>query len=154
MRMSLACILLSTGMAAMAADNEGKLLPEGAGKNTVARLCINCHGAGNFRKARQSRDEWWTTVGDMVDRGAKGTDAELEAVVTYLAENFGTDSKVNVNSAPMEELKAVLGIPPAQAQAVVAYREANGNFTKWQDLQKVPGIDARKIEEKKERMAF
>jgi len=90
----------------------------------------------------------------MVDRGAKGTDAEIKAVVDYLTKNFGPDSKMQVNTAPMVELKAVFEVSAKQAEAIVAYRDANGAFKEWQDLTKVPGIDAAKIEAKKELLAF
>jgi competence protein ComEA len=141
------CLVL--GSTAIAADEEAKLLPDGPGKELVGRMCFECHGAGNFRKVRLSRDAWSEQVADMVDRGAKGTEAELTAVVDYLTQNFGKDSKINVNTAPFGELKNVLGLSVKEAQAVIDYRDANGNFKMWQDLQKVPGVDAQKIEAKK-----
>ena len=67
---------------------------------------------------------------------------------------FGPDSKINVNTAPLVELKAILGITVQQAQAVVEYRTSKGAFKRWQDVQKVPGIDAQKIEAKKDLMVF
>jgi len=135
-------------------DQDAKRLPEGPGKDLVVRICLQCHGSANFRKARRNRAEWAETAADMIDRGAKGTDDEFEAVLDYLSLNFGPDSKVNVNTAPLEELKSVLGLTVDESKAVIAYREANGPFKQWQDLQKVDGIDAKKIEEKKEWMAF
>ncbi|HYW47332.1 MAG TPA: helix-hairpin-helix domain-containing protein [Bryobacteraceae bacterium] len=146
---------LMAGSGFAAADEQDAMrLPEGAGKETVARLCLDCHDTGNFRKRRLSRDEWSDKVADMADRGAKGTEAELDAVVEYLVRYFGPDAKINVNTAPMVELKTILGITAQQAQAVADYREANGRFERWQDLQKVPGVDGKKIEEKKDLMAF
>ena len=90
----------------------------------------------------------------MVERGAKGTDDELDAVIEYLAKHFGPDSKVIVNTAPFEELKSVLGLTFPEAQAVVAYRDANGNFHSLVDLEKVPGVDARKFEAGKDKLQF
>jgi len=89
-----------------------------------------------------------------VDRGAKGTPAELEAVVNYLAQNFGADSKVNVNTAPLQELKAQLDFSVPEALAVIAYRQNKGAFKEWRDLLKVNGVDPRKVEAKKEKMGF
>src|SRR5712691_4023701 len=108
------------------ASEDAKALPDGPAKETVAKLCTECHGPANFRKVRHDKDEWSDSVGDMVDRGAKGTPDELAAVVDYLTRNFGPDSKVNVNSAPIEELKAQLGFTVPEAQAVVAHRQQNG----------------------------
>ena len=147
-------LCLPLGSLALAGNEEAKLLPDGPGKDLVGRICFDCHGAGNFRKVRLSRDDWSDQVADMADRGAKGSDGELAAVVEYLAQNFGTDSRINVNTAPLLELKVVLGLSVKEAQAVLGYREANGKFRTWQELQKVPGLDGRKIEEKKDLIAF
>jgi DNA uptake protein ComE-like DNA-binding protein len=37
---------------------------------------------------------------------------------------------------------------------VIDYREANGKFQALPDLQKVPGMDGKKIEAKKDMIAF
>jgi len=153
-RVHLCLCLAACSLAFAADDQDDKRLPEGAGKDLVARTCLQCHGAANFRKARQNRQEWAETVADMIDRGAKGTDDEFEAVLDYLSQNFGPNSKVNVNTAPLEELKSVLGLTVEESKAVLAFRDANGPFKQWQDLQKIDGVDAKKIEEKKDSMAF
>lgn len=149
-------ILVAVGSVCLAftAGDDAKLLPEGSGRDAVAKVCLECHGASNFRKIRLDRDEWWEQVDEMLDRGAKGTDEELTAVVGYLERNFGTGSKVWVNTAPLAELKAVLGFTVDESKAVIAYRQENGNFRDWRDLLKVPSVDAKKIQEKKDRMAF
>jgi len=140
---------------AFAADDaDARALPDGQGKDVTARICIGCHDSGNFRKRRLSQDRWTEKIADMVERGARGSEAELAAVADYLAQNFGPDSKLRVNTAPMPELKAVLGITAQQAQALIAWREANGDFRKWQDLSKALGADGGKIESKKDLMVF
>jgi len=138
----------------LAAGDDAKFLPEGPGRDAVAKVCLECHGASNFRKVRLDRDEWWDQVNEMLDRGAKGTDEEMAAVVEYLAQNFGKESKVRVNTAPLAELRAVLGFTVEESKAVIAYREEKGSFHEWRDLLKVPSLDAKKIEEKKDRMTF
>ena len=47
---------------------------------------------------------------------------------------------VNINTATAEQLQTLPGIGQAKANAIVAYREANGNFSSIEDLRKVPGI--------------
>ncbi len=152
---AVAWLCLACLCAALAADDQdAKRLPDGHGKDLVVRTCLQCHGSANFRKARENRAEWAGTVADMIDRGAKGTDDEFEIVLDYLSQNFGPDSKVNVNTAPLEELKSILGLTEDESKSVIAWRDANGPFREWQDLQKVAGIDAKKIEAKKNWIAF
>jgi competence protein ComEA len=135
-------------------DEEIKALPEGSGKALVGKFCFECHGAGNFRKVRLNKDDWADQVADMVDRGAKANETEMAAIVDYLTQNFGKDSKVNVNTAPLVELKVVLGLSVKESQAVIDYREANGKFKTSEDLKKVPDMDAAKIDAKKDMIAF
>ena len=135
-------------------DEDAKALPDGAGKAEVVKFCTECHGPGNFRKTRHDKDEWTDSVADMVERGAKGTPAELAIVVDYLTLNFGTDSKVNMNTAPLEEIKVQLGFSVPESQAVVDYRKQNGRFKEWREVLKVSGVDKAKVEAKKDKMSF
>lgn len=150
--LGIAAIVL--GAAAQGDPQEVKQLPDGAGKDAVVKACLECHGAANFRKARKDPDEWTDSVQDMVDRGAKATTPEVEAIVAYLVKNFGKDAKVQMNTAPLEEIKVVLGFTVPEANAVVAWRDQNGPFKDWQDVLKVPGVDAAKVEQKKGAMSF
>ena len=60
---------------------------------------------------------------------------------------------VNVNAANAETLAAVLdGVGMARAEAIVAYREANGRFADLYDLSNVKGIGDRTIELNEERI--
>jgi competence protein ComEA len=139
----------------LAADpQEMKLLPDGAGKDVVVKTCLECHGVANFRKARKDSDEWTDSVQDMLDRGAKATSAEADLIVAYLVKNFGKGAKVQMNSAPLEEIKVVLGFTVPEANAVVAWRDQNGPYRDWRDVLKAPGVDPAKVESKKELMSF
>lgn len=140
--------------AAQGTDEDAKALPEGTGREVVAKVCLNCHEAASFRKIRLDHDEWEREVGLMVDNGAKATDDELETIVGYLVENFGPASKIHVNTAPMGEIKNILGLTAAQASAVVDYRDAHGPFKTVDDLLKVPQVDAQKIADHKDLLAF
>ena len=135
-------------------EEDAKALPDGPGKAEVVKYCTECHPPGNFRKARHDKDEWADSVADMVERGAKGSPAELAAVVDYLALHFGPDSKVNMNTAPLEEIKVQLVFTVPESQAIVEYRKANGAFKEWIDVLKVPGVDKAKVEAKKDKMGF
>ena len=151
---ALVWLTLVVAFGALAADPEADRLPVGAGKEVVAKVCGECHGTENFRKKRLTKDEWGKTVDQMVDEGATATDDEITAIVDYLALNFGKDSKVWVNTAPLAELKSVLGFTNEEANAILAWRAEKGDLHSAADLQKVPGLDANKVEAKKELMAF
>jgi len=54
---------------------------------------------------------------------------------------------VNINTATAEEIAAALkGVGPAKAEAIVAYREANGPFVSVDQLTEVKGIGAATVE--------
>jgi len=58
---------------------------------------------------------------------------------------------VNVNTASVAELAAGLkGIGENKAAAIVAYREANGDFKLLKDLTKVKGIGAATVDKNRE----
>uniref|UniRef100_Q025F6 Cytochrome c domain-containing protein n=1 Tax=Solibacter usitatus (strain Ellin6076) TaxID=234267 RepID=Q025F6_SOLUE len=135
-------------------EKEAAQLPDGEGKALVGKVCIDCHGAGNFRRARMTPEEWSDSVADMVDRGAKASPADVDAIVGYLAKNFGRESKVQMNSAPLVEIKVVLGFSVPESQAVVDYREVKGGIKSFEELLKVPGVDAAKAEAARAKMAF
>jgi cytochrome c5 len=64
-------------------------LPEGEGKKLVVKICTDCHGAEQIVAKKRTKDEWNDVVSDMVQKGATGKDDEFEAIVAYLAKNFG-----------------------------------------------------------------
>jgi competence protein ComEA len=144
-----ACVCL-----AVAADEEAKFLPAGPGKDAVIKYCTECHGSDNVRMKRLDSDEWADTVAQMVDHGAKANQQEQAAIVAYLAQNFGKNSKVLINTAPLTELKSVLDFNITEAKAVLAYRNEHGDFKDWHDLLKVPGLPAAKVEAKKDLLTF
>jgi len=152
MKIFLAALLTISAFAAD--DKDAARLPDGEAKVLVGKVCIDCHGSGNFRRKRLTADEWADSVADMVDRGAKATPAEIDAIVAYLDKNFGRDAKVQMNSAPLAEIKIVLNFSVPEAQAVVDYREKNGAIKGFEDLLKVPGLDPAKAESARPRMAF
>jgi competence protein ComEA len=148
------CLALAAICMFAADEKDASLLPDGEGKALVGRVCIDCHGSGNFRRARLTRDQWEESVADMVDRGAKASDEEVNTIVAYLEKNFGKGAKVQMNSAPLVEMKVVLGLSVPESQAIVDYREKNGGIKSFEDLVKIPGVDPAKVESARDRMAF
>jgi competence protein ComEA len=133
-------------------------LPDGPGKAQVERICSGCHEVGVFTQDRSTKERWAAVVDDMVSRGAEASDEEINQVVEYLSKNFGpakaAGQKVNVNKASAEELATKLAISQENAGAIVQYRAKNGNFKNLEALKSVPGIDGKKIEEKKDSIEF
>ena len=154
MKVKFVVSLLLAACAPGADEKDAARLPDGPGKEIAGRICLECHDSGNFRKARLPSEEWADSVADMVERGAKGTPAEIEAVVGYLAKNFGEGAPVRINTAPFAEVRAVLGFTVAEVRALLDYREKQGALRSFEELLKVPGIDAAKAEAQKSRIMF
>jgi competence protein ComEA len=127
-------------------------LPDGPGKDVVQRVCAQCHAVEIFTVKGNTRDGWTQTVTEMISRGAQGSDDDFGMVVDYLTANF--PPKVNVNKASAGDLKAALELEQKDADAIVGYRKQNGDFKSLDDLKKVPGLDAGKLEGLKGRIVF
>lgn len=131
-------------------------LPDGPGRPELEKLCKTCHELARSVSKQQDRDGWQATMAKMVAFGMKGTEEEHKAVVDYLTRNFGAEAlpPIKVNEAPAIQLESGLGLRRSQAAAVIAYREKNGPFKSLADLKKVPGIEAAKIDAKRDRIVF
>ena len=134
------------------AQNQQSLPGDPEQKKLLQRLCGQCHKLDMVTNRRLTKEAWQKTVQAMVDKGADATDDEFNAVINYLAKYFGP--KLNVNKATVSELAAFLDVAESQAASIVKYRESNGSFKTWQDVTKIPGVDAKKIESQKERLDF
>jgi cytochrome c553 len=65
------------------------------------RICSQCHPFEFVVGVSRTRAQWEAVVENMVGRGARGTSAELSAVIDYLAENHVlTPSNVRGGSGP------------------------------------------------------
>lgn len=122
-----------------------------ADEELFTRMCVGCHDATRVGENLRTKDEWEYTVNSMVDEGAEGTDAEFERVMTYLLRHFG---RVEINKASAADIAAVLPLTPEQAQAVVAYRTANGPIKDMATLSQVPGLDATRLAPLAKAIAF
>jgi len=131
-------------------------LPEGPGRAETERLCQNCHDLARAVSRRQDRDGWQATLDKMVAFGTRGTDQEFALILDYLSKHFPAEElpPINVNKATAIELESRLSLRRSQAAALISYRTKNGKFRSIEDLKKVPGVDAEKIEAKKDRIVF
>jgi len=89
-----------------------------------------------------SYDAWHDTVQKMIDRGAVGTDEQLEDIMDYLHRTMTT---INVNTADFDELAIVLDVSDSVARTIVTRRNKR-KFTDLTDLKSVQGIDAEAMD--------
>jgi competence protein ComEA len=99
----------------------------------------------------RSEIEWRETIEVMQGVGAKGTTEQFAQVLRFL---IRTQTKVNVNTATAAEIAPILDVSNAVAEALVKHRAEKGDFKTLDDLKKVPGIDAAKLDSRKDRVAF
>jgi cytochrome c5 len=111
--------LLTLGMAAIAIATAGPVhaqgapprpLPPGDGRDLLATACTQCHNLSLIVSMRDGTTGWRRHVYNMVTRGAQLTSSEAEAVIGYLATNFGpgstpaTAASVALPAGPGKEL--------------------------------------------------
>jgi competence ComEA-like helix-hairpin-helix protein len=145
-----AFVLILTSAGYILADD--LVLPDGKGRDAVENACTVCHTADRIMRQTLTADQWRSEVRTMVENGASLNPDEWEPVVAYLTKNFGP--KVNVNKDSAQEIAAGLQLSITEAEAIVAYRAANGAFKELKDLQKVQGLDALKLNTQEKKIAF
>jgi competence protein ComEA len=69
------------------------------------------------------------------------------------ASNPATLPLVNINKATREELEKLPGIGSVIAEAIIAYRSTQGEFTRIEEIQKVAGIGPAVFEDIKDQIA-
>jgi DNA uptake protein ComE-like DNA-binding protein len=116
----------------------------------VQTVCGRCHTTAIFLDKPRSWDRWNDVFADMTQRGASGTDEQLERVTTYFLENL---TFVNVNTSPADEIAGVLGVGDDVARAIIASRLLHP-FSNLAELRAVPGVDPAKLELRKSRILF
>jgi len=146
-------ILVTLGVCFSFAQAQERL-PGGPGRETMKKVCSPCHSAENVVGLAKTREEWGRVVGEMAANGAQGTANEFNDVVDYLAEHFPKAPPVNVNKATAKDLENSLGFSVKEAEAIVRYRGEKGNFKSVEEVEKVPGVDVKKVHAREDRLAF
>jgi competence ComEA-like helix-hairpin-helix protein len=85
------------------------------------------------------------------DERASGEKAGGDAKASGSAK---ADDQININKAEAKEMVASLHLTDDEAASVVKYREEHGEFHGWDDLQKVAGLDIKKLEPMKDRLTY
>jgi len=126
-------------------------LPDGPGKETFVMICSMCHSPTAVI-GKQGNKQWWQSkVTEMLQEETDIPASDVDTIVVYLAANFPI-FKINVNKASAKDLETGLELTTKESEAIVQYRDAKGSFKTLDDLKKVPGLDAVKIESKKDRL--
>jgi len=144
-------VLLMSIVSAQTPESRDSRLPEGPGKAALLKACSDCHGAESAVGHLKRRDEWSKTLDEMAANGAQATDEEWNQILDYLDKHF---SLIFVNKTDATQLAKTLDVPEAEGEAIVRYREEHGPFAAIDDLKKVPGLDAAKVEARKDRFVF
>ncbi len=135
------------------ADQAAAAQPEvdAKGAATFARVCSLCHDGARILSNRRSKSQWTEVIEKMMERGAQVSDQDFEDVMDYLLRHYG---RINVNKAAPEDLALVVGLSKKDADAIVQYRDAKGDFPDFDALAKVPGIDVEKLTKGRDAITF
>ena len=157
-RLALAVLLFPCLVPAIAAQQPTTVttsaqdpFPDATGKAPLVKVCSNCHSAESVIQTLRTRQEWSDVIDQMSRFGAEASDKEFDQILTYLATHF---SPIRINKAAAKDLESVLDVQAGVAEAIVAYRQANGDYKTLDDLKKVPGLDPGKVEAQKARIVF
>ena len=148
---ALVVVVLLAGAARAAGQDS---FPDGPGRDVTVRVCGACHSASRSAAVRLTRGGWQDVIAKMVTLGAKASDTDLAAVLDYLSANFKGEAPkpVNMNTARAVDLESVAGLLRKDSAALIAYRTKHGPCKTLEDLKKIPGVDFRKIERRRDRL--
>jgi competence protein ComEA len=127
------------------------VLANGPGADQFQRVCVLCHPPDRIVSVRKTRTEWEEVLDKMITKGAQINDDNYGSIEDYLLRNYG---KVNVNKAVKDDLVLIAGVTPAEADSILKVRGENGPFADFDALSKVPGLDTKKLAEKREALTF
>jgi competence protein ComEA len=147
-------VLWSVASAALTAPvgAQAAPFPENPGREIFEIICSSCHQPTVVLDKRWTKAAWQTKVTEMLQEEIDVTETERTQIVDYLSKTF--PSRVNVNTATAAELERIAQIPGDSASAIVAHRAAKGTFKTIEDVKQVPGVDAMRLEERKDRLEF
>ena len=132
----------------------GEGMPDGPGKDVTVKACGTCHETRKAASVRLTPEGWAAVIDGMIKRGAKVSDEEFPLVMEYLTTHFLGEAPqpLNVNTATQIDLESAGGLLRREAAAVIRYRDKHGRFKTLDDMKKVPGLDFKKIDSRRDYM--
>lgn len=70
--------------------------------------------------------------------------------ISYSGTSSSSGDVININTANLEQLMKISGVGKTKAEAIISYREKNGDFKKKEDITKVRGIGKATFEKIKD----
>lgn len=146
----IAAVVVAAEQNAPSPSGEG--MPDGPGKDVTVKACGTCHETRRAASVRLTREGWAAVIDGMQKRGAQVNEQNFPIILEYLATHFPGQAQqpLNLNTATQVDLEAAGGLLRREAAAVIRYREQNGRFKTLDDLKKVPGLDFKKIESRRD----
>ncbi len=87
-----ACRWLPAALALVPLGGRGQappVLPDGVGREIVERTCSQCHSLDTVLRSRLTRKQWEARIDEMIAKGAKLSDEDIDVIAEYLAGHYG-----------------------------------------------------------------
>ena len=82
------------------------------------------------------------------------SDISSGSVINQNASTTNNSSVININTAPLEELKKITGVGDVKAQSIIDYRDKNGGFKSIEELKNIDGIGSKTFEKIKDQVGI
>lgn len=75
-------------------------------------------------------------------------------IINQNSSTTNNSSVININTAPLEELKKITGVGDVKAQSIIDYRDKNGGFKSVEELKNIDGIGSKVFEKIKDQVGI
>jgi len=130
-----------------AAAAQNGSLPEGEGKAITEMTCSACHSASYLTDSTRTVPQWDEIFMMMESYGATATKEQWDQIHKYV---YAQLALIDVNKYESKDLQATMGVDATVADAITKARP----FKTVDDVKKVAGVDAAKVDAAKARFVF
>ena len=106
---------------------------------------------GSIAGTHRTRQDWEEVLEWMIDEGAVMSDDEFERVFGYLSVRYG---RVDINTAPADEIRHVLELTEGQANRVVAARTQGRRYETLEAVADAAGVPEAFFEARRAQVDF